>query len=96
VGRGGRFFHLQAAKQSKGNAVAYLLEHFNADCARVISLALGDSPNDFSMFAKVDYPWLVRHPGERQMIPDIENLKVTSKFGPEGWSEAIVATLNKL
>ena len=96
VVRGGRFFHLQAAKQSKGNAVAYLLEHFNADCARVISLALGDSPNDFSMFAKVDYPWLVRHPGERQMIPDIENLKVTSKFGPEGWSEAIVTTLNKL
>ncbi len=92
--KGGRFFHLQTVGQSKGNAVAYLLERFKADFGRVLSIALGDSPNDFSMLSKVNCPWLVRRPGKGQTIPEIDNLKVTSKFGPEGWSEAILATLN--
>ena len=91
--RGGRFFHLQAAGQSKGNAVAYLLERFKTDFSRVFSIALGDSPNDFSMFSKVNSPWLVRHPGKKQTLPEIANLKITSKIGPEGWSEAIMVTL---
>ncbi|MEA1924015.1 MAG: HAD-IIB family hydrolase [Pseudomonadota bacterium] len=94
--KGGRFFHLQAATQSKGNAVAYLLKHFKADFGRIFSIALGDSPNDFSMLSKVNCPWLVRHPGKEQTIPEIDNLKITSKIGPEGWSEAILKTLNNL
>ena len=93
--KGGRFFHLQAATQSKGQAVAYLLERFKIDSGPVLSIALGDSPNDFSMLAKVNYPWLVRHPGKVQTIPEIANLKITSKIGPEGWSEAILQTLNE-
>ena len=96
VVRGGRFFHLQAVGQSKGNAVAYLLERFKADFGRVFSIALGDSPNDFSMLSKVNCPWLVRRPEKEQTIPEIDNLKITSKFGPEGWSEALLATLNNL
>ena len=93
---GGRFFHLQAAGQSKGNAVAYLLERFKADLGQIFSIALGDSPNDFSMFSKVNSPWLVRHPGKKQTVPEIANLKITSKIGPEGWSEAIMVTLNNM
>jgi len=94
--KGGRFFHLQTVGQSKGNAVAYLLERFKANFDRVFSIALGDSPNDFSMLYKVDRPWLVRQPKKSQTVPEIDNLKVTSKFGPEGWSEAIKDTLNSL
>ena len=94
--RGGRFFHLQAAGQSKGNAVAYLLKRFKADFGRVFSIALGDSPNDFTMLSNVNSPWLVRHPGKGQTIPEINNLKITSKIGPEGWSEAILSTLNSI
>ena len=94
--RGGRFFHLQAARQSKGKAVAFLLERFKADFERVFSIALGDSPNDFSMFSKVNCPWLVRHPSPEQTIPEINNLKITSKFGPEGWNEAVLMTLNNI
>ena len=94
--RGGRFFHLQAAGQSKGNAVAYLLERFKIDFGRVFSIALGDSPNDFSMLSKVNNPWLVRRPGKGQTIPEINNLKITSKIGPEGWSEAILTEINNL
>lgn len=93
--KGGRFFHLQAVGQSKGNAVAYLLECFKIDFGRVFSIALGDSPNDFSMLSKVNSPWLVRRPDKEQTIPEIDNLKITSKIGPEGWSEAIMATLNE-
>ena len=92
--RGGRFFHLQAKGQSKGNAVAYLLERFKADFEQVFSIALGDGPNDFSMFSKVNSPWLIRRPGKEQTIPEINNLKITSKFGPEGWNEAVLVTLN--
>ncbi len=92
--QGGRFFHLQAATQSKGNAVAYLLERFKADFGRIFSIALGDSPNDFSMLSKVNCPWLVRRSEKEQTLPEIDNLKITSKIGPEGWSEAILTTLN--
>ncbi len=94
--RGGRFFHLQTVGQSKGSAVAYLLERFKADFSRVFSIALGDSPNDFSMLSKVNCPWLVRRPEKEQTTPEIDNLKITSKIGPEGWSEAILETLNNL
>ena len=93
--RGGRFYHLQASGQSKGNAVAYLLKRFKADFGRVFSIALGDSPNDFRMLSKADSPWLVRQPGQEQIIPEINNLKITAKIGPEGWSEAVLTTLNK-
>ncbi|MEA3333236.1 MAG: HAD-IIB family hydrolase [Pseudomonadota bacterium] len=94
--RGGRFFNLQAMEQSKGNAVAYLIERFKADFSRIFSIALGDSPNDFSMLSKVSCPWLVRHPEKEQAIPEIDNLKITSKIGSKGWSEAILETLNNL
>ena len=94
--KGGRFFHLQAAGQSKGSAVAYLIKRFKADYNRVFNIALGDSPNDFSMLAKVDSPWLVRQPGQKQIIPEINNLKITSKFGPEGWNEAVLQSLNNI
>ena len=72
--KGGRFFHLQAASQSKGNAIAYLLELFKADFKRVFSIALGDSPNDFSMLSKVNSPWLIRRPGKEQTIPAIPDI----------------------
>ena len=94
--RGGRFFHLQAAGQSKGHAVAYLLERFKTDFNQIFSIALGDSPNDFSMLSKVNSPWLVRHPDKGQTIPEINNLKITSKIGPEGWSEAVLSTLDNI
>lgn len=93
--RGGHFFHLQAAGQSKGKAIAFLLERFKTDSGRVFSIALGDSPNDFSMLSRVDYPWLIRRSGREQIMPEIDNLRITSKIGPEGWSEAILATINK-
>jgi len=52
--------------------------------------------HDFRMLSKVNCPWLVRRPEKEQTIPEIDNLKITSKIGPEGWSEAIITTLKNL
>ena len=90
---GGRFYHLQG-KNDKGQAVEKLISWYKQSHGQVISMALGDSPNDFSMLASVDYPFLVR---SRQYFPElkttISRLETTDEMGSEGWNSAVLTIL---
>jgi mannosyl-3-phosphoglycerate phosphatase len=67
----------------------YRQSHKNA-----VSVALGDSPNDFPMLERADYPILVRSQRDFSELKEkIPNLKFSHEMGPLGWNEAIMDLL---
>jgi len=94
---GGRFYHLQG-RIDKGEAVRKVISWYQEDHPQLVSIALGDSPNDFSMLKQVNYPVLVRashqFPGIEDAIPGIS---ITREMGPKGWNTAVLDLLrNKI
>ena len=62
----------------------------------VLTVALGDSPNDFGMLERADFPVLIR---SRRSFPDLKKripgLRITDDIGPKGWNSAVLSILNK-
>ena len=91
---GGRFYHLQG-KNDKGKAMEKILTWYSGKHGRITSIALGDSPNDFPMLERADFPVLVRSGQEfRGLKEKIPGLKVTRQMGPKGWNTAVLEALN--
>ncbi|MBN2060899.1 MAG: HAD-IIB family hydrolase [Deltaproteobacteria bacterium] len=95
ITEGGRFYHLHG-KYDKGDAVNYLILQYRSIFPDIFTIALGDSPNDFSMFKKVEQPVLIR---SSRGFPEIEKvmpgIKVTAYPGPKGWNSAVLEILNE-
>lgn len=93
VTEGGRFFHLKGPAD-KGTAMDRVVSLYRTLHGKVVSMALGDSPNDFPMLEKADYPILVRSKADFPELADrIPHLMVTREKGPKGWNEAVLHTL---
>ncbi len=96
VSRGGRFFHLHG-KNDKAEAVQRLISWYNKKTCRILTIGLGDSPNDFDMLKGVTYPVLIRSQRRFPGIEgDIPGLRVTEERGPKGWNAAILDILQEL
>jgi mannosyl-3-phosphoglycerate phosphatase len=95
VTSGGRFYHLHG-KNDKGVSVEKLVAWYGEHHSHVMTMALGDSPNDFSMLKRVTHPVLIRSwrqfPGLQDLIP---GLQVTKEKGPKGWNAAVLEVLRK-
>lgn len=96
--QGGRFLHVSAAG-NKGAAVEWLGRCFA--CERgldaMISIGLGDGPNDRPMLEAVDYPVIIRSDhGLPMPLDNTEHLIRTQKPGPAGWNEAILELIDRL
>lgn len=94
ISRGGRFYHLHG-KRDKGEGMGRLVEWYRTYHPSLLTIALGDSPVDFSMLKRADYPVLIRsshqYPELQKTIP---RLKVTQEAGPKGWNAAVLDILN--
>ncbi len=96
VSRGGRFYHLQGGND-KGKAMDLLLSWYRQSHEGVSSIALGDSPNDFPMLERADFPILVRSPDDIAMLKTkIPRLILTRETGPKGWNSAILDILRNI
>ena len=85
VTSGGRFYHLQG-KNDKGQAVEKIISWYKHKHKKVLSIALGDSPNDFSMLELADFPVLIRSQREFPKLKgEIPRLRLTQEIGPKGW-----------
>jgi mannosyl-3-phosphoglycerate phosphatase len=92
---GGRFYHLQG-NIGKGEAVARLIGWYEGFSCPLTTVALGDSPNDFGMLARVDYPVLVRSLHEYpELKREIPRLRMTEKMGPKGWNMAVLELIGR-
>ncbi len=93
ITQGGRFFHIHGGND-KGKAMEQVITFYRQTHPEVISLALVDSPNDFSMLERADVPVLVRSKRDfPQLSGRISGLVVTTHQGPKGWNEAVLPFL---
>jgi mannosyl-3-phosphoglycerate phosphatase len=97
--KGGRLFHL-TGKNDKGTAASVLLrcyhrqQRMRKQTERIETVGIGDSINDSSLLAMVDYPILVQKPNG-SYDPDIQlpNMIRASGIGPVGWNDAVLELL---
>ena len=94
ITEGGRFFHLHG-DNNKGLALEKLVSWYKKFLGNIFTIALGDSPNDFSMLERTDYPILIQSQRDlSELKQKIPRLKITREFGPEGWNSAVLEMLN--
>ncbi len=94
--RGGRFVHVMG-QFDKADAVAELLGRFGQyyGSRQVVSVALGDGPNDLEMLALADVAVVVkgRH-GHPMPVQSGSRVIRTTEHGPAGWREAVLEILD--
>jgi mannosyl-3-phosphoglycerate phosphatase len=96
---GDRFSHLIGGEAGKGIAVHQLVELYRASHdpdAPVVTVGLGNSPNDLDMLENVDHAIVL--PGETGPHPRLANRgwTVAPAPAPEGWALAVEDILNQL
>lgn len=86
----GQFFHI-LGDTDKGKAVSILIGLYKMKFSEIVTIAVGDSPNDISMLEKVDYPVIVRKPdGSYDPRISLPNLIKARGIGPDGWNHAVL------
>lgn len=94
---GGRFFHVMGFFD-KADAMEYLLERYRIFYQKqdVVSVALGDSPNDARMLEHADIPVVIANAvGNTLQLPNRSNAVYSEKKGPEGWNASILQILKE-
>jgi len=90
--RGGRFWHVMGRDAGKGQAVKWLREQYQQQRQKpMVSLGLGDGPNDISMLEAVDYAVVIQGKHDQKMPIDKadNNIFRTTLTGPEGWQQGL-------
>ena len=88
---GGRYHHA-GGPTDKGVAVGLLLRFYRWALGQVVSVGLGDGPNDASFLRRVDIPIVVsnRAGGSTERVSRlVPSARVTAAEGPAGWHEAM-------
>lgn len=95
VTRGGRFYHLMAAGQDKGLAVAQTTRLFQAGFPdKIVTVGLGDAENDYPMLKVVDIRVLIPKPDGSYENMDLPQLRKPAYPGSKGWGAAILEILD--
>jgi mannosyl-3-phosphoglycerate phosphatase len=95
ITRGGRFYHMMAAGQDKGRAVAETTRLFQARYReKIVTIGLGDAENDYPMLKVVDVPVLVAKPDGSYENIELAGLRRAPYAGSKGWGAAVAAILD--
>jgi mannosyl-3-phosphoglycerate phosphatase len=90
----GRFFHI-LGNSDKGMTVSILSELYKKQFGEILTVAVGDSPNDLPMLKKVDKPVIVQKPdGSYDPQLNLPGIIKADDIGPRGWDKAIVKLLS--
>lgn len=100
--KGGRLFHLMG-ENDKGEAASILLRYYHRQqrmsgpAERIETVGIGDSINDASLLAMVDYPILVQK-SDGSYDPDIQlsGMIRAPGIGPAGWNDAVLELLARV
>ncbi|MGB3623563.1 MAG: HAD-IIB family hydrolase [Ketobacter sp.] len=96
--KGGRFYHAMG-QYDKADAMHYLLKQYQIRYSEkeVLSIALGDSPNDLNMLEAADYAVVIRGVNSRQLKFTVGKMVIFSQgMGPVGWNGAMQPLLDQL
>jgi mannosyl-3-phosphoglycerate phosphatase len=92
--RGGRFFHILSGG-GKAGAVAWLAQVYREHNEGMVTIGLGDAPNDVEFLRLVDRPVIVTSELSGVMREMLPNVQVTGEAGCLGWNEAILKMLKE-
>jgi mannosyl-3-phosphoglycerate phosphatase len=94
--KGGRFYHV-IGLFDKGLAIERALTFFKKKypSKKIISVGLGDSPNDLPMLETVDIAIVVKSGRSAEMKLNNKNTIFSKQEGPSGWNEEILKLLEK-
>ncbi|NPU84979.1 MAG: HAD-IIB family hydrolase [Syntrophaceae bacterium] len=94
VTRGGRFFHFIRRGQDKGRAARFVKTIFGRQWNEpILTVGLGDGPNDIPLLMAVDYPVQIPSPGGKGLQCRIPRLMVADAPGSLGWRRAVEGIL---
>jgi len=91
----GEFFHIMG-NSDKGRAVNILKRLYAKQHRKIVTIALGDSPNDIEMLQNVDYPVAVQKKDgayNRDLIRKVKGCIKADGIGPDGWNRAVIELL---
>ena len=91
----GEFFHIMGGSD-KGRAVNIIKRLYAKKYSKIVTIALGDSPNDIEMLQNVDYPVIVQKKDglyNREVIRKVKRCIKADGIGPEGWNKAVIKLL---
>ncbi|MBU2711350.1 HAD-IIB family hydrolase [Zooshikella harenae] len=98
VTQGGRFYHI-SSPCDKGKAMQQLLADYQQayPTTNWLSIALGDSPNDYPMLKAADIAVVIKPSTSKPPLSLTNHPQViyTTKPGPEGWQQAMEQLFNQ-
>ena len=97
IQRGGRFYHL-TGHGTKEQAMAQIIETIaghKPDC-NLVSIALGDGPNDLAMIEAADFGVIMPNPQGVTIGSTNPGVRTAPAAGPEGWVTAVTEILAEL
>jgi len=89
---GGRYYGVHRGGD-KGRAAAILSDLYRQQFGDIVTVGIGDSPNDRPMLAAVDRPFLVRSTDGAWADMSLPALKRVDGIGPRGFAAAITEIL---
>ena len=96
---GGRFSHI-CSEHDKGRATKLFIEQSKkfSKKSNIVTVAIGDSKNDFEMLNVVDFPCIVKSPNNHllQDSLDSKNIIFSDHEAPTGWIECIEKVVTKI
>ncbi len=96
VVKGGRFWHL-IGHAGKGKAVSMLIEAFRNLFGELVTIGLGDSPNDLPFLQLVEIPVVLGKSLKNEFVSPLrERAHQYAVPGPEGWNQAVLDILATL
>ncbi len=86
---GDRFSHLIGSNSGKGKAINWLMENYQWQGEKIVTVGLGNSPNDLEMLENVEIPIII--PGKKGIHPGLEgrDWKVAPFSGCKGWAAVL-------
>ena len=88
LSRGGRFYSVKG-QHNKGEAAMKLARIFAKQNRSIITVGIGDSPNDLPLLSVVYIPLLVQHPDRTWQKLSISGVRNVDGIGPLGWTNAM-------
>jgi len=94
---GGRYHHA-CGLTDKGDGVRLLTGFFKSAYRDVVTVGIGDGPNDIPMLLAADIPIVVSNRASgttAEVLQSVPGARVTDREGPDGWREAISELLSR-
>tara|TARA_R110000796_G_scaffold14011_10_gene45352 strand:+ start:33094 stop:34119 length:1026 start_codon:yes stop_codon:yes gene_type:complete len=95
--RGGRFYHL-TGRATKEQAMDYIVKAIakRKPDFEIVSIALGDGPNDLAMIEAADFGVIMPNPEGMTIISAKPHVRTAPLPGPQGWVIAVTEILAEL